>query len=68
MVIILTNNQPRSDSNMPPFWGELLCNQDVLDIKMKPDHNSAWHFKIVKNKRKRIKMNLVIQFVSKVFS
>jgi hypothetical protein len=33
MVIILTNNQPKSDSNMPPLWRELLCNQDVPDIE-----------------------------------
>jgi hypothetical protein len=34
MGIILTrngcpNNQPKSDSNMPPIWGELYCNQMV---------------------------------------
>jgi hypothetical protein len=25
-----------SESNMPPFWGELICNHDVLGIERKP--------------------------------
>jgi hypothetical protein len=37
----------RLDSNMPPFWGELLCNQDAPDILRKPDQKITQRDKVI---------------------